>query len=124
MLHRSFARPVAEAYYRPFARAAKAAVDIPVILVGGLRSTQVMNDVIASGDADFLAMARPFVREPDLVNTIAQGRRGAVDCVSCNICFRHEGIDPLRCWRTPAAMLEHVYGFYLKGLLGRWRSSR
>jgi hypothetical protein len=54
------------------------------------------------------------------VNKIAQGRRGAVDCVSCNICFRHEGIDPLRCWRTPAAMLEHVYGFYLKGLLGRW----
>jgi len=39
MLHRSFSRPVPEAYYRPFARAAKAAVDIPVILVGGIRSS-------------------------------------------------------------------------------------
>ena len=28
-----------EAYYLPFAKAAKAAVDIPVILVGGVRST-------------------------------------------------------------------------------------
>jgi 2,4-dienoyl-CoA reductase-like NADH-dependent reductase (Old Yellow Enzyme family) len=117
MLHRSFSRPVAEAYYRPFARAAKAAIDIPVILVGGVRSTQVMDDVVRSGDADFLALARPFVREPDLVNKIAQGRRGTVACVSCNICFLHEGIDPLRCWRTPSAMLEHVYGYYLKDLV-------
>ncbi len=124
MLHRSFSRPVAEAYYRPFARATKAAVDIPVILVGGLRSTQMMDDVVRSGDADFLALARPFVREPGLVNKIAQGRRGAVDCVSCNICFRHEGIDPLRCWRTPSAMLEHVYSYYLKGLVRGLRASR
>ena len=118
MLHRAFARPVAEAYYRPFARAAKAAVDIPVILVGGLRSTQAMDDIIRSGDADFVALARPFVREPDLVNRIAQGRRGPVACVSCNICFQHEGIDPLRCWRTPAAMWQHVRGHWL-GALGR-----
>ncbi len=118
MLHRSFTRPVSEAYYRPFARAAKAAIDIPVILVGGLRSTQTMDEILRSGDADFLALARPFVREPDLVNKIAQGRRGPVDCVSCNICFLHEGIDPLRCWRTPAAMLAHVYRHYLKNTVG------
>jgi 2,4-dienoyl-CoA reductase-like NADH-dependent reductase (Old Yellow Enzyme family) len=114
MLHRTFSAPVAEAYYRPFARAAKAAIDIPVILIGGLRSTHVMDDVIRSGDADFLAMARPFVREPDLANKIAGGRRGPVDCVSCNICFLHEGIDPLQCWRTPSAMLAHIYKHYLK----------
>jgi 2,4-dienoyl-CoA reductase-like NADH-dependent reductase (Old Yellow Enzyme family) len=123
MLHRGFSRPVPEAYYRPFARAVKAAVDIPVILVGGLRSTEVMNDVISSGDADFLALARPFVREPDLVNKIVQGRRGPVDCVSCNICFLHEGLDPLRCWRTPLAMIQHVYWHYLRDLLGG-RASR
>jgi 2,4-dienoyl-CoA reductase-like NADH-dependent reductase (Old Yellow Enzyme family) len=114
MLHRGFSRPVPEAYYRPLASAAKAAVDIPVILVGGLRSTQMMNDIVRSRDADFLAMARPFIREPDLVNKITAGRRGSVDCVSCNICFLHEGIDPLRCWRTPMAMLSHVYNRYLR----------
>jgi 2,4-dienoyl-CoA reductase-like NADH-dependent reductase (Old Yellow Enzyme family) len=124
MLHRSFSVPVAEAYYRPFARAAKAALDIPVILVGGLRSTEVLDDVVRSGDADFVAMARPFVREPDLVNKIARGRRGSVDCVSCNICFVHEGIDPLRCWRTPGAMLEHVYGRYIKDLFAGRGASR
>ena len=114
MLHRAFSAPVPEAYYRPFARAAKAALDIPVILVGGLRSTEMMDDIVRAGDADFLAMARPFVREPDLVNAIAAGRRGPVDCVSCNICFLHEGVDPLRCWRTPSAMPAHLYRHYLK----------
>jgi 2,4-dienoyl-CoA reductase-like NADH-dependent reductase (Old Yellow Enzyme family) len=114
MLHRSFSRPVAEAYYRPFARAVKGAIDIPVILVGGVRSTQMMDNILRSGDADFLAMARPFVREPNLVNKIRQGRRGPVDCVSCNLCFLHEGIDPLQCWRTPSAILAHIYKYYLK----------
>jgi 2,4-dienoyl-CoA reductase-like NADH-dependent reductase (Old Yellow Enzyme family) len=114
MWHRAFSTPVPEAYYRPFARAAKATIDIPVILVGGLRSTDMMDEIVRSGDANFLALARPFVREPDLVNKIAAGRRGPVDCVSCNICFLHEGIDPLRCWRTSSAMLAHIYGHYLK----------
>lgn len=110
-----FISPVAEAYYRPFARALKARLAIPVILVGGLRSTDMMADLLRSGDADFLAMARPFVREPDLPNQIAAGRRGLVDCVSCNICFRHEGLDPLRCWRTPkSALLSHAYKLYLR----------
>jgi 2,4-dienoyl-CoA reductase-like NADH-dependent reductase (Old Yellow Enzyme family) len=117
MLYRSFSPPVAEAYYRPFARAAKAVIDIPVILVGGLRSTQTMDEIVRSGDADFLAMARPFVREPDLPNQIAKGRRGSVDCVSCNICFLHEGIDPLKCWRTPAGIADHVYKHYLRNVI-------
>jgi 2,4-dienoyl-CoA reductase-like NADH-dependent reductase (Old Yellow Enzyme family) len=119
MWHRAFSAPVPEAYYRPFARAAKAAIDIPVILVGGLRSTEMMDEIVRSGDADFVAMARPFVREPDLVRKIAAGRRGPVDCVSCNICFLHEGIDPLRCWRTPSAMLAHIYRHYLISAGGR-----
>jgi 2,4-dienoyl-CoA reductase-like NADH-dependent reductase (Old Yellow Enzyme family) len=106
---------VAEAYYRPFARALKAAAPgLPVILVGGLRSTAVMEEVLASGDADFLAMARPMVREPDLPRQIAAGRRGTVDCVSCNMCLMHEGKRALQCWRkTPSRMLRHAWLHYV-----------
>jgi 2,4-dienoyl-CoA reductase-like NADH-dependent reductase (Old Yellow Enzyme family) len=99
VIHRAFASPVPEAYYRSFARAVKKRVDIPVILVGGLRTTGTMADVLRSGDADFIAMARPLVREPDLPKQLAAGREGAVDCVSCNICLVHEGSDALKCWR-------------------------
>ncbi|MFN0298802.1 MAG: hypothetical protein ACKVQU_00450, partial [Burkholderiales bacterium] len=99
VFHRLFASPVPEAYYRPFARAVKQRIDIPVILVGGLRTTDTMADVIRSGDADFIAMARPLVREPDLPRQLAAGRLGSVECVSCNICLAHEGSHALKCWR-------------------------
>jgi 2,4-dienoyl-CoA reductase-like NADH-dependent reductase (Old Yellow Enzyme family) len=98
-LPRLWTAPAEEAYYRPFARAVKAAIKIPVILVGGIRTTETMADVLASGDADFLAFARPFIREPDFPLTLKQGRVGALDCVSCNICLAHDGFDLLQCWR-------------------------
>lgn len=88
-----------ETYYLPLARAIKARMDLPVILVGGVRSTERMAEVIGSGAADFLSMARPLVREPDLPRQLAAGRRGMVDCVSCNICLAHDGHHALRCWR-------------------------
>ncbi len=99
-----------EAYYRPYAQAVKQSVDIPVILIGGMRRTETMAEVIDSGDADFIAMARPFIREPDIAKQIAAGRRGMVDCVSCNICLYHDGRDPLQCWRREwRSLARHAY---------------
>ena len=99
---RVWERAAPEAYYRPFARAMKARTAKPVILVGGLRSTAVMDEVIAAGDADFLALARPFIREPEFPRALAAGRRGRLDCVSCNICLGYDGYQPLKCWRLDA----------------------
>lgn len=102
-----------EAYYRPFARAVKQATGVPVILVGGVRSTELMTDVLARGDADFLAMARPFIREPDLVRKLESGRTGTAACVSCNMCLAHDGFDPLQCWRTgPRSIVRHIRKTY------------
>ncbi len=99
----------AEAYYRPFARAVKDATGLPVILVGGVRTTETMADVLSAGDADFLAMARPFIREPDLVRKLEAGRTGGVECVSCNMCLAHDGFDPLQCWRdNPRNVAVHI----------------
>ncbi|MCY4370379.1 MAG: NADH:flavin oxidoreductase [bacterium] len=103
----------AEAYYRPFARAVKQVTGLPVILVGGVRTTESMTEVLAGGDADFLAMARPFIREPDLVRKLEAGRTGATACVSCNMCLAHDGFDPLRCWRTsPRSVALHISKTY------------
>lgn len=103
----------AEAYYRPFARAVKEASGLPVILVGGVRTTATMIDILSSGDADFLAMARPFIREPDLVRKLEAGRTGGVECVSCNMCLAHDGFDPLQCWRdNPRNVAVHIRKHY------------
>ena len=110
LFHRVFSQGAPEAYYRDFARSVKQHTDLPVILVGGIRTTQTMQDLIESGDTDFIAMARPFIREPDLPKQLSKGRTGLVDCVSCNMCLMHEGKDGLRCWRKSwSRMFYHAY---------------
>jgi len=98
-------KPSAEAYYLPFAAALRRASDVPIILVGGVRSTNAMAAALDSGNVEFLSFARPFVREPDFPNQLMAGRTGVVDCVSCNICLEHDGYDALKCWRKNAGSL-------------------
>jgi 2,4-dienoyl-CoA reductase-like NADH-dependent reductase (Old Yellow Enzyme family) len=59
----------------------------PLFLVGGLRKVAHMEEVLKNGFADFISMSRPFIREPNIVNKIAEGKTDSVACVSCNKCF-------------------------------------
>jgi 2,4-dienoyl-CoA reductase-like NADH-dependent reductase (Old Yellow Enzyme family) len=115
LVHRVLKEPAAEAYFMPWAQALRRAVDTTIIVVGGMRTTQTMEAVLASGDCDFVAMARPLIREPDLVSQLANGRTGRVDCTSCNICLMHEGHHSLRCWRKPRRRLLAHAVFRLSG---------
>jgi 2,4-dienoyl-CoA reductase-like NADH-dependent reductase (Old Yellow Enzyme family) len=121
--HRLFKRPENEAYFLPFARRAREMVNAKIILVGGLRRTSTMETILEQGDADFVAMARPLIREPELVRKMEAGWRGQVDCVSCNICLMHEDHHSLRCWRVPRRRLVHhaVYRFGGGFKAGLWK---
>ncbi len=80
--------PDGEAWYRDTARAVKAAgVAMPVILVGGLRSLGTCEDIVASGDAELVAMSRPFIREPGLIARWQAGDTAPAACVNDNLCF-------------------------------------
>lgn len=57
-----------EAYFSDEARSFRDNIDIPLILVGGMRSFSVIREVIEGGAADLVSLARPLIREPDLVN--------------------------------------------------------
>jgi 2,4-dienoyl-CoA reductase-like NADH-dependent reductase (Old Yellow Enzyme family) len=78
---------VPEAYFRPLARRAKAATQLPVMLVGGLRSRVVMDDVLSTGDADLLSLCRPLIREPDLPNRLENGQATVAACISGGRCW-------------------------------------
>jgi 2,4-dienoyl-CoA reductase-like NADH-dependent reductase (Old Yellow Enzyme family) len=117
--HRILSPPGPEAYFVPWARALRQHVRTTVVAVGGMRRTETMAAVLRSGDADFIAMARPYIREPDLAAQIAAGRTGVVDCTSCNLCLRHEGHHSLRCWRTPRRRLAQHAAYRLAGGLRR-----
>jgi 2,4-dienoyl-CoA reductase-like NADH-dependent reductase (Old Yellow Enzyme family) len=76
-----------EAYFRDWCRDIKKAVHVPVMMVGGLRSIELMEEIIRNGEADFVSLSRPLIREPDLITRWKNGIRHRATCVSCNRCF-------------------------------------
>jgi len=81
--------PENEVYYRETARLYKQKVNIQLMLVGGIRSYQVADELIESGTADYIALARPLICESGLVKRWREGDLRKAECVSDNECFGH-----------------------------------
>jgi len=79
--------PEKEAYHLALAHRVKAAVSCPVMVVGGFRSYEVAEKAVRDDGMDYIAVARPLIREPDLPKRWLQGDRGPATCISCNSCF-------------------------------------
>jgi 2,4-dienoyl-CoA reductase-like NADH-dependent reductase (Old Yellow Enzyme family) len=77
-----------EAYNLPLAYRIKNAVGCPVAVVGGMRSLEVVEGVIRRQESDYVAMARPFIREPQLARRWQEGDEARARCISCNGCFK------------------------------------
>lgn len=85
-----------EAYFMPTARKARYVTDLPIILVGGMRSREVMEMVLAEQSADLISMCRPLICEPDLPNRLQAGQARA-SCISCGRCWPLEGELGISC---------------------------
>jgi len=81
-------RPDQEAYNLSLAREIKKAVRCPVMAVGCFRSVEVINSALINDGADYISMARPFIREPHLIRRWEQGDNSRATCISCNGCFK------------------------------------
>jgi 2,4-dienoyl-CoA reductase-like NADH-dependent reductase (Old Yellow Enzyme family) len=114
LLFKKMVFPIVSARHKPFAPAynlraaarAKAKTSIPVISVGGFRSGTEMTGAIESGHADFIGMARPFIREPGIVLKLEKNPDYASDCAGCNQCaVMCDSKHPTRCYypKTGAA---------------------
>ncbi len=76
-----------EVYYLETARKFKARVRVPLMLVGGIRSYEVAERIVKEGITDYVSLARPLIREPDLVKRWKSGDTGKAKCVSDNLCY-------------------------------------
>jgi len=76
-----------EAYFRTWCREIKSEVKVPVIMVGGLRTPALMEEVIQNREADLISLSRPLIKEPALIRDWQQGDRHRATCISCNKCF-------------------------------------
>ncbi len=61
--------------------------DVPLMLVGGLRSLDFMEEIVKKGHVDFVSMSRPLIREPFLVKNFKEGGQNMASCISCNRCL-------------------------------------
>ena len=66
-------------------------VGIPVITSNRINTPEVGEEIIATGVADMVSMARPFLADPDFVAKAASGRaREIAPCIACNqACLDH-----------------------------------
>jgi 2-enoate reductase len=73
--------------YREYAKAVKAAVDVPVICAGRMDDPGMAMAAIADGTCDIIGLARPLLADPDYVNKLrVDDVAGIRPCLSC-----HEG---------------------------------
>jgi 2,4-dienoyl-CoA reductase-like NADH-dependent reductase (Old Yellow Enzyme family) len=101
--------PFEEAFFLPYARQFRSALEMPLILLGGINRLDTMEQSMTEGFS-FVAMARALLREPDLVNKMQRGESDESLCVHCNKCMptiyrgthcvletgRHEASVPVR----------------------------
>jgi len=80
-------RPDREAYNLALAGEIKKAVRCPIMVVGGFRSLEVIQKALIEQGIDYISMARPFIREPQLIKRWQEGDRSPARCISCNGCF-------------------------------------
>jgi len=76
-----------EAYFQDAAKAFRAKIDVPLIIVGGNRSFEVAERLVDEGVTDYISLSRPFIREPGLINRWKSGNLQKAACISDNQCF-------------------------------------
>lgn len=85
-------------------------LSVPVITSNRINTPEVVEQVLARGDADMVSMARPFLADPDFVIKAEQNRANEINtCIGCNqACLDHifSGkltsclVNPLACAET------------------------
>ncbi|HUW02796.1 MAG TPA: NADH:flavin oxidoreductase [Acidimicrobiales bacterium] len=78
--------PFEEAFFAASAAQFKAALDLPIILLGGINRLDTITQAMADG-YEFVAMGRALLHQSDLVNEMSAGRQDAGACTHCNRCM-------------------------------------
>ena len=84
--------PFSPVWNRALFAAAKHRASIPVFAVGGIRTTDDVNGILESGEADMVGIGRPFYAEPDLAARILAGDPGPAPLSQL------ESLRQPRCW--------------------------
>ncbi len=92
-----------DATFLSYAADIKKDVNVPVIAVGRLGDPAIATEAVTTGKADFIALGRTLIADPDWVEKLRRGQP-ARRCLACNTCINEmRGGSPLRCVVNGAA---------------------
>lgn len=80
------AEPFKEAYFLEDALKFRAALDMPLVYVGGLVSREKIDEVLGHG-FEFVSMARALLNDPAFVNRMKEEEQARCDCGHSNYCI-------------------------------------
>ncbi|WP_300670705.1 NADH:flavin oxidoreductase [Desulfoluna sp.] len=83
--------PAQDSYFSEYARVIAEAVSAPVILVGGNRSVETMENLLNETEISCFSFSRPLLCEPDLINKWKADKSVKPRCTSCGQCFTLDG---------------------------------
>jgi 2,4-dienoyl-CoA reductase-like NADH-dependent reductase (Old Yellow Enzyme family) len=73
-------------------------LDIPVIVVGGIRKITDIENIIETKGIDFVSMCRPFIIEPNIVNKFQERQAIESKCIDCGYCLFGVATRKLKCY--------------------------
>lgn len=100
---------VPRAAFREITGRMRRELKIPVIASNRINTPEVAEDILASGDADLVSMARPLLADPHFVIKAASGRADEINtCIACNqACLDHTfSMKRATCLVNPRACFE------------------
>ena len=81
----TIAKAVPRAAWAPFVARLKRAVGIPMVVSNRINTPDTAEAILAAGDADLVALARPLLADPAFVAKAASGRADRINtCIACN----------------------------------------
>lgn len=93
--HTRIKKPEKQSYFLKYAE--QLDLRIPIILVGGNRDIEKLEEIVNQGKVEFIALSRPLIREPNLPNRWLEGQGGqTTKCISCNSCTYAMYVHPGR----------------------------
>jgi 2,4-dienoyl-CoA reductase-like NADH-dependent reductase (Old Yellow Enzyme family) len=90
------AHPFEELFFLPLARAIRAAVSMPLCLLGGVVSRANLETAMTEG-FELVAIGRALIENPNFVRDIEAGTVERSPCTHCNVCVAEMDRDGVRC---------------------------
>jgi 2,4-dienoyl-CoA reductase (NADPH2) len=94
----------------------KGELSVPLIATNRINTPEIAENILASGQADMVSMARPFLADENFVRKAQQGKSDEINtCIACNQACLDHGFERKRasCLVNPRAAYETELNFPL-----------